>query len=268
MTSHLVIGDPHARPGVNNDRFEWLGRMALDRRPDVIVCMGDLFDMESLSSYDKGKRSFEGRRYVNDIAAGVGALQRFDQPISTFNELRKSQRKSQYRPRKVFILGNHEERVNRAANLHPELYGTFSYSDFKLVEFGWEIHDYLKPVEVNGIWYSHYFVSGVKGEAIGGVNIAGSLLSKNMASCIQGHTHILDYATRSRPDGKRMHAFSAGCFLDEGQHEPYAFATEFMWWRGVLYLHDVNDGDFDYETVSIRRIREMYGEQYVAAAAA
>ena len=41
-----------------------------EEKPDVVVCLGDWFDMASLSSHDKGKKSFEGRRYKQDVAVG------------------------------------------------------------------------------------------------------------------------------------------------------------------------------------------------------
>ena len=63
MATHLVMGDPHCTPKANNDRFLWAGKMARDLKPTTIVCMGDFASMDSLSSYDKGKKSFEGRRY-------------------------------------------------------------------------------------------------------------------------------------------------------------------------------------------------------------
>ena len=59
MATHLVIGDPHCTPKANNDRFLWAGKFAHDLKPDTIVCMGDFASMDSLSSYDKGKKSFE-----------------------------------------------------------------------------------------------------------------------------------------------------------------------------------------------------------------
>ena len=67
--THLVIGDAHAKPGVSNDRFEWLGKLVIRVRPDVVINMGDWADMASLCLYDKGKRSYEGRRYLEDIEA-------------------------------------------------------------------------------------------------------------------------------------------------------------------------------------------------------
>ena len=55
-------------PSHDNDRFTWLGNLIFEEKPDVVVCLGDWFDMASLSSHDKGKKSFEGRRYKQDVA--------------------------------------------------------------------------------------------------------------------------------------------------------------------------------------------------------
>ena len=73
---HLVIPDSHAHPDFNNDRFDWLGHLINDVKPDVVVDIGDMFDMPSLCSYDKGTKGFEGRRYRADIAAGIEAQDR------------------------------------------------------------------------------------------------------------------------------------------------------------------------------------------------
>ena len=62
----LIIPDAHAEPNYDNDRFTWLGSLIFEKKPDVVVCLGDWFDMASLSSHDKGKKSFEGRRYKQE----------------------------------------------------------------------------------------------------------------------------------------------------------------------------------------------------------
>ncbi len=259
MTSHVVIPDPHAKHNISNERFEWGGKLVVDRQPDVVVCLGDLFDMESLSSYDRGKKDFEGRRYWKDIEAGVDALKRFNAPIEQYNENAKKSKKAQYKPRKVFLIGNHEVRVKRATQMHPELDGTISFNDFELKEHGWEVVDFLSPIAIDGIYYSHYFVSGVKGESISGQNIASALLQKNMLSSTAGHNHTFDFAIKSAPDGRKRMGLCAGCFLAKEQKEEYAAATEFMWWRGVMIKNNVHDGEYDLETMEIDRLKELYG---------
>ena len=53
----LIIPDAHAEPNYDNDRLTWLGNLIFEEKPDVVVCLGDWFDMASLSSHDKGKKS-------------------------------------------------------------------------------------------------------------------------------------------------------------------------------------------------------------------
>jgi len=60
---HFILPDCQVKPGVPLNHLEWAGRFVVDKRPEVVVCLGDFADMPSLSSYDVGKKSFEGRRY-------------------------------------------------------------------------------------------------------------------------------------------------------------------------------------------------------------
>ena len=81
MATHLVIGDPHCTPKASNDRFLWAGKFARDLKPNTIICMGDFASMDSLSSYDKGKKQFEGRRYKKDIDHAHDALDKFNKGL-------------------------------------------------------------------------------------------------------------------------------------------------------------------------------------------
>jgi hypothetical protein len=78
---HLIIPDTQVKPNTPIDHLNWAGQYAVKMRPDVIVMIGDHWDMESLSSYDKGKKSFEGRRYTKDIEAGIVGMEAFLKPI-------------------------------------------------------------------------------------------------------------------------------------------------------------------------------------------
>ena len=70
MSVHLVVPDIHAHPDHNNDRADWLGKLILDIKPDVVVNIGDMWDMPSMSSYDKGTKGFYGRSYRKDWMPG------------------------------------------------------------------------------------------------------------------------------------------------------------------------------------------------------
>lgn len=259
MTSHLVIGDSHVTPGTSNERFEWLAELIVDRQPDVIIQMGDWADMESLCSYDRGKKDFQGRSYEQDIRAANEAIDIIERRIKRFNDSNRKSKKELYRPRKVTLGGNHDEgRILKLLQLQPELEGTVSLSNFNWANNGWEYVNYEVPIAVDDIWYCHHFPTGVSGEPISGVNLAQSLIAKNMVSSTVGHSHILDIAVRARPDGKRIWGLSAGCFFEHKMK--YAIATQDrFWYPCVVIKKNVVDGDYTPDIVSLQELKEIYG---------
>ena len=181
----LVIPDSHAHPDFNNDRYSWLSRLTIDLKPDVVVDIGDWFDMHSLCTYDKGTKGFQGRRYKDDISAGVEAQDRFYVPLK---------RRKKKMPLMLRCLGNHEQRISRAIDREPEMLdGVIGLSDLESKQYGWREHPFLEVVNVNGVNFSHYFTSGLMGRPVAS---ARALLLNQNASCIQGHAHSFDYATK------------------------------------------------------------------------
>ena len=247
MTIHLVIGDAHSKPGVSNARFNWLGRFVRDIKPDVVIDMGDWEDMPSLSSYDKGKRSFEGRRYHRDIAAGLDARNRYKATLG----------KDQFsKTRHVALGGNHGEgRIDKVTNLHPELHGTVSLSNIRPVD--WEYVPFLNIVKIDGINYSHYFTSGVMGRPCGGESPGLSLIKKQHESCVSGHSHVRDFSERTSPSGRKIFGLSAGCYFEH--YEDWAGPANMLWWRGLVVLNYVDGrGYADPAFYSIRNLRKEY----------
>src|SRR5712691_8078513 len=114
----LVIPDTHFCPDKDNRRADWIGNIILEIAPDIVLHTGDFNDLGSLSSYDKGKRSAELRRYRSDVLAGIDALKRINKPLEDYNNQRKNIRKSKRQiPRKVITIGNHSQRILRAVEL-------------------------------------------------------------------------------------------------------------------------------------------------------
>jgi hypothetical protein len=126
MATHLVIGDPHCTPKASNDRFLWAGRVAADYKVSHVICMGDFCSMDSLSSYDRAKKSFEGRRYQKDMEHSHHALSLFNKGMG------------KHKARKIMLHGNHEDRIDRFVDDNPELDGTLKISDLKFKQYGWQ----------------------------------------------------------------------------------------------------------------------------------
>ena len=245
MATHLVIGDPHCNPKASNDRFLWAGKLARDLKPDTIICMGDFSSLDSLSSYDKGKKSFEGRRYKKDIDHAHDALEKFNKGLNG------------RRSRKVMLLGNHEDRIDRIVDETPELDGTISTKDLKFKEFGWEVFAYQEPVAIDGVHYCHNYPTGIMGKPISGDNIARSLLLKNKVSSTVGHCHLFDYSMCTIPSGRKVLGLSAGCYLHH--KEDYARNTQRLWWSGLIVKRNVRQGEYDIETIEYNTVKRRYG---------
>lgn len=253
MSKHLIIPDTQVKPGVPTDHLSWAGQYAVEKKPDVIVHLGDHWDMPSLSSYDKGKKSFEGRSYKKDITAGKRAMEQFMAPIWKEQERQRRNKGKVWKPRLIFCLGNHEERIERAVNDQRELEELIGYHDFELDEMGWEVYDYKEIVVIDGVAYSHYFVSGVMGRPVSSARL---MLTKKHMSCVMGHVQTRDIAFAQRADGKNMTGIFAGTFY---QHEEeYLGHQGNQQWRGVWMLHEVDDGQFDEMPVSMRYLQEKY----------
>ena len=250
---HLIIPDTQVKPGVDLSYLEWIGQYIVEKKPDVLIQIGDFADMPSLSSYDVGKKSFEGRRYKDDIKAAVEGMNILLEPLRNYNEKCRKDKKKQYRPRMVLTLGNHENRIDRATEGDPKLYGTIGIDDLRYAEAGWEVFDFLDPVIIDGVVYSHYLVSGVMGRPIGS---ASAMISKTHQSCVVGHQQGRQVAYGRRADGSAITCIIAGsCYL---HNEEYMGNQGNNHWRGLVVLHEVKDGQFDEMFVSLDYLRKKY----------
>jgi hypothetical protein len=251
----LVIPDCQVKPGVNLDHLEWCGKYIVDKKPDVVVQIGDFPDMESLSSYDVGKKSFEGRRYKKDIEASNEGMGKLMAPLIEHNEKAKKNHEKQYNPRKVMTRGNHDFRTERAINDDPKLEGLISYDDFGYEKWGWEVYPFLEPVVIGGIAFCHYFPSGQLGRPI---TSARMLLTKMHMSCVAGHQQGRDIAYGRRADGTQMLGLIAGSFYQH--NEAYLNPQTNNHWRGIYVLHNVENGACDEMAVSLEYLRRKYGK--------
>lgn len=256
----LVIPDSHASAKYDNERFHWLGRYILGERPDVIVNLGDMADMPSLSSYDKGKASAENKRYVEDIAAcneALAILQSYEDKAVVADK--KAKRKP-YAPDKYVTLGNHEGRIPRYANDNPPLVGTLSVSSLEFESNGWAVCPYRQEINLGGVTFSHDYATGISGRPIGGESIAKTLIHKNLMSSVQGHSHVFDHAERTRIDGTKVFGLSAGCYVHPDMIEDWNIQTHHLWWRGIVVLHNVAEGYYDrIEAITMRDIEAKFG---------
>ena len=252
----LVIPDTQVREGVPLSHLTALGNYIVDKKPDVIVHLGDHFDMPSLSSYSR-RKEIEGKRALADIEAGKEGMKALMTPIINEYYRCKRNKKRTYRPEMYFLLGNHEQRLERYIEDNPVVEGVINYPQlFGLGDWGWEVVPFLKPIYIGGIMFAHYFYNPLTGRPYGGQ--AQTKLNNIKCSFVMGHQQGLQMATSTGNDGKKYWGIVAGSFY---QHEEkYIGPQGNDHWRGVVMLHDVNDGDCSPCVISINYLLEKYYE--------
>lgn len=253
MIKHLVLPDCQIRPGDDLTFLTNIGKYLVEKKPEKIICLGDFSDLPSLSSYDIGKKSFEGRRYKADVEATHRAMEALLAPLKAYNQNAAKNHKERYYPELILTLGNHENRINRAVNDDPKLEGTIGIGDLHYEEYGWNVIPFLDVVVIDGVAYSHYFVTGLAGRPAA---TASAQLNKKHMSCIAGHQQGLMVATANRADGARITSIISGSCYEH--NEDYMSSQGNKHWRGFLVLHDVHDGEFDLMSVSLDYLRKKY----------
>lgn len=255
MTTHLVIPDVQVKPGHSVDFLNRLGQYIVEKKPNTIICIGDFADMPSLSSYDVGKRSFEGRRYKADIEAAHKGMEALLEPLQAYNNKMRKTKHSLYVPRLILTLGNHEHRIERVVEGDPKLEGTISLDDLKYADYGWEVVPFLQPITVDGICYAHYFTSGVLGRPVAS---ARHLVQKKHQSCVMGHVQNWDMHREARADGSPvMGVFVGSCYE---HNEDYLGPQGNTYDRGFWMFHEVDGkGGFQPMYVSLKYLEKKYG---------
>jgi len=171
LPKHLVIPDTQCRPDTPTVHLEWIGQWIVDELAGddlTIIQLGDWYDMQSLSSFDKGKRRAEGKRIAADIIAGNRAFDLLNAPLARYNV---EHPRKKWHPKRKRLRGNHEDRIVRACEETPQLDGLLSLDLLNDDEWGWETHDFLDVVEIDGVAYSHYFYNPLSGRPYAGQNI-------------------------------------------------------------------------------------------------
>jgi hypothetical protein len=250
---HFVIPDVQIRPGDDTKFLTNIGKYIVAKKPDKVICIGDFADMPSLSSYDVGKKSHEGKRYTKDVLATHSAMEALLKPLWEFNLNARHGKHKQYIPELHLFLGNHENRINKAVENDAKLEGAISIEDLAYANFGWKVYPFLEVGVLDGVAYSHYFTSGVLGRPC---TSAQAQLTKKHQSCVAGHQQGLQIAMGNRADGSSITSIIAGSCYEHD--EDYMGPQGNKHFRGCLMLYDVADGAFNPVAIPLSFINNKY----------
>jgi hypothetical protein len=252
----IVWSCAHTKPEVTNERFNWLGDLIEDIKPDYVLDLGDGADMSSLNSYDT--------RYPKAIVS-----QSYEKDINSYNDAQsrlwdRYSLKKKRRPYRIGFEGNHENRIKKAVALDPRLEGDkygISFSHLQTDHWFDDYHGYHNSgpaiASYDGVSYAHYFSAGNYGTAISGMHHAYALIQQRHSSSVCGHSHKRGIYFKDDAHPNPSIGMVVGCF--KGKEELWAGQSNNAWWQGVVIMRDIENGVFDPEFVSMERLRKAYG---------
>ena len=252
----VVWSCAHASPETSNERFDWLGKLIHDIKPDYCIDLGDGGDMKSLNSFDTRKpEAIVSQSYERDIECYNDSQERLRQPFKL------SKRK---KPAWFGFEGNHEQRIKTAITFDPRLEGVkygISFNHLNSNKWFNEYHEYLHGApsiaNYDGVDYAHFVGAGNFGRAISGTHHAYALIQSRYRSCTVGHSHKRDMYFKDGAGSNGAIGLVAGCF--KGAPESWAGQSNMDWAKGVVVKRNIEDGMYDPEWISLDALKKEYG---------
>ena len=262
----LAIGDLHDSPELDKKRFEWLGKLTCDVKPDYVLSIGDWATLDSLNTHISNDSS-EGRKkptWDEDMKSLKESINSFKKPIEEYQQKLKENHRKRYKPKFVITEGNHEYRSALYGNKNPEvdtklrneLRGIFEDAEFHYQPF-------KKYYYIGNTAFVHCPIS-VMGKPLGGENVANSAANKTVHDLVFGHTH--KRATMTKPklgDANQMvTVIDLGCALPDGFIEDYAKhnTTGWSWGCYVLKICKTNGNIIADKYISMKELGERYAQ--------
>jgi hypothetical protein len=236
----LALFDAHTDPGRGiHPALQVAHHYCREVKPDMLVIGGDWFTFDTLSSFSLGKPGVvEGKRYREEIDHGMALLRQFADHVQG---------------RKIFLAGNHEDRVRLWLERNPTLAGMVEWKPY-VATLGFEVYPYPHLFRLGHLHYAH-------GEYYN-IHHAKKHLDTYGANVVYGHTHTSQEYAKVRPiDQAPIKARSVGCLC--GLNPEYrlnksnAWVNEFL----VVEYHPGLTGNYSAHTLTVVDGETIYGGQ-------
>jgi len=257
MNLILPIGDIHDKPEHNKDRLKYLSKFIVDKQPTHILIMGDFLTLDCLSFWDKDKRrKMEGKRYVDEVESANQAMDIIFNDVELYNRSQVRHKKKQYKPELIYLMGNHEDRLDRYLDYNPTMAGMIGIEkDLDLIGRGFTIIPYREYTYINGIAFTHIPFNGAA--PISGINICRKAQMVTVDSIVFAHTHNKNEDNIKRHGQTQLQqVFNCGCYFEE--IDDYMHGRMENYWKGVCLLKNYKPGAFSKEEYSLDELNGTY----------
>lgn len=245
------IGDAHDSPKLpDKSRFRWAGKFIAEKKPDIVIQIGDFFTFDSINSYDApgSGRHRQLPTFREDIESGEQALSALDEGLDG------------YECEKHCTLGNHEDRVLSYEDRNPQVEAMLQLEhDRLLTRHGWSYSPYAMPYFVGGVAFSHVPLT-IMSRPLGGELTSANVALKAVNDWVYGHNHRADVARRPKLGGVHTTALNLGCYLPDGHVERYIkVGSMHGWWYGIWEISISGGRIKSYGQHAISELEERYG---------
>lgn len=246
----LIIPDTQFEPGKSVNFMKWIGAAAADYGVSCVIHLGDYNDHVASSRYDKDKPSqWAGRDIRADYEVGERGNDKFQEGLGNHS------------PELVLLRGNHDVRPLTLVEQMPQLAGLIEEYERRFNSMGWTVHDYQVPVKISGVYYSHMFTRTTTGgtsamSVKSGASSAKAQLQANLVSCTAGHKPGFHYYEMPTQEGLVQSMIIGSCYPHKMK---YCGPQGNKHWNGVVIKHMTGKGQYDFERLSLSRLKYLYG---------
>lgn len=245
----LAIGDPHDKPGRDKERFAWIGRHALETKPDAIVCIGDMASLDSLSSHE-----LPGSANDADRPSFHEDLDSLDEALSSFHRHLPAGQIPTY-----ITLGNHEYRAWRSANKQPKQCGDMPLRlEQVFLRWRWKTVPFGEFLELYDVDFVHVPLS-IMGREIGGELAERTVGLRSLRSVVMGHTHVhTNLPIRKVGQNRKIRVVNLGTSMPHGIVEKYNGVAMTGWDYGICELRIQGGVILSVKHIDMLELEAMY----------
>lgn len=244
----LIVGDPHAHPRYDNDRFALAGSFARIREVDHVHCVGDWTDWPSLNMHKSMAEARKGS-YKDDCEAGNDALVRFDEGLDG------------YPVTATITQGNHDAYPARwVAHKAPELEGKLRNEDVIFEDHLWKVLPFPQMHRTHGLSVAHYVSNPKSGAAVSTLHTAHTIVGRDDRTVVVGHQHTFDLKARTLNSGRTVYGLVAGCWTHPKYREAWCAGTVQNWRRGLVVLTMRGTRLLGFEWVEMEQVEREVGK--------
>lgn len=242
MIKYVAFGDVHSC----EEYIDLVIKFIKKEKPNYVIIGGDLLDFYAISKFNTRKRNSKGINWC---------IEETNKELKIGNRILDKIDKASPKSKRVFIMGNHEERLDKFYLEYPQISESDIRKELKLDERGYEfvdVGDYYKLGKL-------YFIHG-DGYQVDNFTKKVAVSCRKNVRLFHNHTNQSYMITSPIGSEDKTEVKSAGCLCPNDPE--YMKGIRNRWINSFFFGYVLDNGDFQDYTINIinKRIITPKGE--------